>query len=103
MYTTLLAIFALTLGPRLRVVANFHLVALLLVAFGVYVWRDLLPFATIYRYPVDGGGWLTWTRIGVLAFAAVVIPLCIPRPYVPLDPKASLDDACDSPLISSSS
>lgn len=45
-YTTLLAIFALALGPRLRAIANIHLVVLLLVALGVYVWRDLVPFAT---------------------------------------------------------
>ncbi|QRW14592.1 ABC transporter transmembrane region [Ceratobasidium sp. AG-Ba] len=87
-YTTLLAIFALTLGPRLRAVANFHLVVLLLVALGVYAWRDLYPFATYTVHPADAaGGWLTWTRIGVLAIAGLVVPLCIPRPYVPLDPK----------------
>ncbi|KAG8687950.1 hypothetical protein FRC08_011696, partial [Ceratobasidium sp. 394] len=87
-YTTLLAIFALTLGPRLRAVANFHLVTLLLIALGVYAWRDLMPLSTFSLHPADAaGGWLTWTRIGVLSFAAVVVPLCIPRPYVPLDPK----------------
>ncbi|QRW00058.1 ABC transporter transmembrane region [Ceratobasidium sp. AG-Ba] len=87
-YTTLLAIFALTLGPRLRAVANFHLVVLLLVALGVYAWRDLYPFTTYTVHPADAaGGWLTWTRISVLAIAGLVVPLCIPRPYVPLDPK----------------
>lgn len=84
----LLAIFALTLGPRLRAVANLHLVALLLVALGVYTWRDLLPFATFELQPADAaGGWLTWSRIGVLVFASVAVPLCIPRPYVALDPN----------------
>ncbi|KAG9103574.1 hypothetical protein FRC06_009826 [Ceratobasidium sp. 370] len=87
-YTTLLAIFALTLGPRLRAVANFHLVTLLLIALGVYAWRDLMPLATFSLHPADAaGGWLTWTRIGILSVTAVVVPLCIPRPYVPLDPR----------------
>ncbi|KAG8697036.1 hypothetical protein FRC09_008111, partial [Ceratobasidium sp. 395] len=87
-YTTLLAIFTLTLGPRLRAVANFHLVTLLLVALGVYAWRDIMPLATFPLHPADAaGGWLTWTRIGVLSFAAVVVPLCIPRLYIPIDPK----------------
>ncbi|QRV86037.1 ABC transporter transmembrane region [Ceratobasidium sp. AG-Ba] len=68
-YTSLLAISALALAPRVRDVANFHLVVLLLVAMDA------------------AGGWLTWSRIGVLAFGAIVVPLCIPQSYVPLDPK----------------
>ncbi|CAE7169341.1 unnamed protein product [Rhizoctonia solani] len=69
-YTTLLAILALTLAPRFRAVSNTHLAALLLIALADAV-----------------GGWLTWSRIGVLTFASVIVPLCIPRVYVPLDPK----------------
>ncbi|CAE6444373.1 unnamed protein product, partial [Rhizoctonia solani] len=87
-YTTLLAIFALTLGPHFRTIVNSHLVGLLLIAFAVYAWRDLMPLATYDLRPADSaGGWLTWSRIGVLTFASVVIPLCIPRVYVPIDPK----------------
>ncbi|KAF8608398.1 hypothetical protein BDV93DRAFT_519443 [Ceratobasidium sp. AG-I] len=86
-YTTLLALLALTLSPHLRTVVNFHLVILLLVAFGVYAWRDLFPFATVSLQPADSaGGWLTWTRIIILGFASIVVPISIPRPYVPLDP-----------------
>ncbi|KAG8764714.1 hypothetical protein FRC12_007931 [Ceratobasidium sp. 428] len=89
-YATLLAIFALTLGPRLRAITNIHLVVLLLVAFGVFAWRDLLPFATFSLHPADSaGGWLTWTRIGILGFVAIVVPLCIPRLYVPLHSNSS--------------
>ncbi|QRV86055.1 ABC transporter transmembrane region [Ceratobasidium sp. AG-Ba] len=92
-YTTLLAIFALTLiNPRLRGIVNFHLVALLLIAFGIYTWRDLLPLATFSSHPADTtGGWLTWSRIGVLSFAAVIIPLWIPRPHMPSDSKNPTD------------
>ncbi|KAF8758575.1 P-loop containing nucleoside triphosphate hydrolase protein [Rhizoctonia solani] len=67
-------------------------VVLLLIAFAVYTWRDLVPFATYNLHPADAvGGWLTWTRIGVLGFASVVVPLFIPRIYVPLDPKHPSD------------
>ncbi|CAE6498063.1 unnamed protein product, partial [Rhizoctonia solani] len=91
-YTTLLAILALTLGPRFRPIVNKHLVVLLLVAFVVYAWRDLIPFATYDLHPADSaGGWLTWSRIGVLAFASVVVPLCMPRLYIPIDPKNPSD------------
>ncbi|QRW27528.1 ABC transporter transmembrane region [Rhizoctonia solani] len=87
-YTTLLAILALTLAPRSRAAVNTHLVVLLLIAFAVYIWRDLVPFATYDLDPVDAvGGWLTWARIGVLGFASVVVPLFIPRIYVPIDPN----------------
>ncbi|CEL51761.1 ATP-binding cassette transporter abc4 OS=Schizosaccharomyces pombe (strain 972 / ATCC 24843) GN=abc4 PE=3 SV=1 [Rhizoctonia solani AG-1 IB] len=87
-YTTLLAILALTLAPRFRAITNVHLIVLLLIAMGVYVWRDLVPLAIHGRHPADtAGGWLTWSRIGVLIFASLIVPLCIPRTYVPLDPK----------------
>ncbi|KAJ1309715.1 hypothetical protein OPQ81_006480 [Rhizoctonia solani] len=87
-YTTLLAILALTLAPRFRAISNTHLVVLLLIALGVYAWRDLVPLATYDLHPADSaGGWLTWSRIGVLTFASAIVPLCIPRVYVPLDPK----------------
>ncbi|CCO27945.1 hypothetical protein BN14_01935 [Rhizoctonia solani AG-1 IB] len=87
-YTTLLAILALTLAPRFRAITNVHLIVLLLIAMGVYIWRDLVPLAIHGRHPADAaGGWLTWSRIGVLIFASLIVPLCIPRTYVPLDPK----------------
>ncbi|KAJ1309694.1 hypothetical protein OPQ81_006459 [Rhizoctonia solani] len=91
-YTTLLAILALTLQTRFRGIVNTHLVGLLLVAFVIYAWRDLLPLATYDLRPADSaGGWLTWSRIGVLTFAAVVIPLFIPRIYIPIDPRNPSD------------
>ncbi|ELU44867.1 ATP-binding cassette transporter [Rhizoctonia solani AG-1 IA] len=102
-YATLLAILALTLAPRFRAAANAHLVVLLLIAFAVYVWRDLVPFATYELHPADAaGGWLTWTRIGVLGFASVVIPLFIPRIYVDLrqNPSESPNPEQTASLIS---
>ncbi|QRW00074.1 ABC transporter transmembrane region [Ceratobasidium sp. AG-Ba] len=87
-YATVLAVLSLVLRRRLRALANFHLVTLLLVGISLYAWRDLMPLATFSLRPLDEtGGWLTWGRICILTFAAIVVPLCIPQPYVPVDPK----------------
>ncbi|KAG9126894.1 hypothetical protein FRC07_001505 [Ceratobasidium sp. 392] len=88
-YTTSLAVLALPFNFRLRDTANFHLVTLLLIAFVVFAWRNIAPLTIFPLRPVDdGGGWLDWTQFGLLAFAAVVVPLCIPRAYIPLDPTS---------------
>ncbi|CAE6535559.1 unnamed protein product [Rhizoctonia solani] len=86
-YNTILAIISLTLAPEIRVAANFHLVLLLLIAFGVQAWDYLFPFALSNQDPAKSYGWLTWLHVGLLGFVAVVVPLCIPRLYIPLDPK----------------
>lgn len=66
--------------------ANTHLVLLLLVTFFVFAYRDLWPLATYTLRPVDAyEGGLFWAKCAVLTFTAVVIPLVIPRQYVPFD------------------
>lgn len=61
---------------------------MLLVVWGVYAYRDVWPLLTYTLDPVDGSeGWLIWTKIGVLSYAAVVVPLLIPRQYIPVDPS----------------
>ncbi|KAH7319538.1 P-loop containing nucleoside triphosphate hydrolase protein [Rhizoctonia solani] len=86
-YSALLAILSLTLARGLRIAANFHLVVLLLVAFSVQAWKYLVPFALSNQIPAESYGWLTWLHLGLLGFVAVIVPLCIPRLYIPLDPK----------------
>jgi hypothetical protein len=71
-----------------RRVTNTHLVLLLLVIFGVFAVRDVWPLGTYTMQPADiAEGWLMWTKLAVLSFTALLIPLLIPRPYVPVDPK----------------
>lgn len=71
-------------------VAETHLVSILLVAFGVFFFRDVLPFATYTDVPADAKeGWLLWTKLGILSVTAVGVPLLIPRPYIPHDPKVN--------------
>ncbi|KEP52172.1 multidrug resistance-associated ABC transporter [Rhizoctonia solani 123E] len=86
-YNTLLAIISLTLAPKIQITANSHLVLLLLIAFGVQAWNYLVPFALSNQYPAESYRWLTWLHVGLLGFVAVIVPLCIPRLYIPLDPK----------------
>lgn len=72
----------------MRRLVSFHLSMLLLFVFGVYFIRDIWPLATFTLVPLDRkDGWLTWSRVGVISFAAVLIPLCTPREYIPIDPK----------------
>ncbi|KAI9429867.1 hypothetical protein H4582DRAFT_1861141 [Lactarius indigo] len=72
-------------------IASFHLCSLLLGTFSVYAYRDIWPLLTFTLSPVDASeGPLLWVRIGLLAFAAIVIPLLIPYQYIPVDPKDPL-------------
>ena len=68
--------------------ATRHLVITLVGTWAVYAYRDLWPLATFTLQPADAAeGPLCWAKIGILTAAAVVIPLTVPRQYVPVDPK----------------
>ncbi|CAE7138909.1 unnamed protein product [Rhizoctonia solani] len=101
-YNTLLATVSVILTSKIQIVANFHLVVLLLIAFSVQAWNYLVPFTLSDQSPVESYDWLTWLHLGLLGFVAIVVPLCIPRSYVPLDPKDSSvpNPEQTSPLIS---
>ncbi|KAG8779615.1 hypothetical protein FRC12_024033 [Ceratobasidium sp. 428] len=100
-YTTLLAIFTLILNPRLRAIANSHLTTLLLLTFGGYAYLNFEPLA-LSATPVDQltHTWLTWVHLATLGFAAVVVPICVPRLYAPLDPNSPINPEQTAPLIS---
>ncbi|ORY22510.1 hypothetical protein BCR39DRAFT_551500 [Naematelia encephala] len=88
-YSLILSLLLLTLRPatpvRRQLIA--HLDILLFLAFCVYAYRDLWPLLTFYLEPSDIHNAITWSRVAILAAAAVVIPLIRPRTYVPVDPK----------------
>ena len=62
----------------------------LFIALVVYVYRDIWPLATYTEIPVDESeGTLLWTKLAVLFTTAVIMPLIVPRQYVPVDPKVN--------------
>jgi hypothetical protein len=89
MYAAFLALVTVTARRAYASVASYHLSSLLLGTLSVYAYRDIWPLLTFTLSPVDAReGALLWARIGLLAFAAVLIPLLVPRQYKPIDPKA---------------
>ena len=82
--------FASIIAPnqKLSNVFTRHLVVILLSVWAIYVYRDLWPLATFTLQPADAAeGVLLWVKLWVLTFAAGVIPLLIPRSYIPVDAK----------------
>jgi hypothetical protein len=67
---------------------SLHLSFLLFVSFAVYVYRDIWPLATFTLSPKDlSEGWFVWTKIIILFWAGVVVPLVMPRQYMPFNPR----------------
>ncbi|THU87009.1 P-loop containing nucleoside triphosphate hydrolase protein [Dendrothele bispora CBS 962.96] len=77
-----------TISHEWKDVCRKHLEIVLLVPLGIYVYRDIFPLGTYTLEPVDAceGNYL-WTKISMLVFIAIVLPLFTPREYVPVDPK----------------
>ncbi|KAI1795060.1 hypothetical protein LXA43DRAFT_1080347 [Ganoderma leucocontextum] len=87
-YASVLAFVSLVSNMRLSRLVTKHSVIVLLVTWVVYVYRDLWPLATFTLQPADASeGAFLWAKVGMLTFAAVLIPLAVPRQYIPVDPK----------------
>ncbi|CAL1696193.1 unnamed protein product [Somion occarium] len=87
-YVSLLAILSIACKPTVARSAIRHLCSILLVVFAVFFYRDMWPLCTTHLRPVDDGeGVALWIHLGVLTFAAAIVPLMIPRQYIPVDPK----------------
>ncbi|KAG7095646.1 hypothetical protein E1B28_006368 [Marasmius oreades] len=88
LYTVLLAITSVSAKPRWSRVVIRHLNVVLLATSAVYTYRDLYPLATFNKTPLDiEDGWRIWAKVALLSISAIVIPLLIPRHYVPYNPK----------------
>ncbi|KAJ1305460.1 hypothetical protein OPQ81_000470 [Rhizoctonia solani] len=101
-YSSLLAVISLGFASWIQIAANSHLVLLLLIAFGLQAWNYLIPFTLSQPGAAEPHGWLTWLHVSLLGFIAVVVPLCIPRLYIPLDPEhpSTPNPEQTAPLIS---
>ncbi|OCH84366.1 multidrug resistance-associated ABC transporter [Obba rivulosa] len=87
-YATLLSLVSVLARQQSSKLACRHLVTVLFSTWAVYVYRDIWPLATFTLSPLDAGeGWMFWTKFAILSMAGVVIPLIMPRQYIPLDPK----------------
>ncbi len=65
-----------------------HVSLILSVVWGVYMYRDVWPSATVDLAMADASeGALLWAKIGLLSFCGVFIPLFCPRNYVPVYPE----------------
>ena len=74
--------------PRWSRLITNHLVIVLLALLCVYLYRDVWPLATFTKHPLDNAeGWMLWAKTIILAVISVIIPLFMPRHYVPFDPK----------------
>ncbi|KAF9038074.1 hypothetical protein BJ165DRAFT_1604107 [Panaeolus papilionaceus] len=88
-YSFLLSVCALVSEyNHWRLLASKSVSIVLLSTWGVYAYRDLWPLATYTLQPQDGvEGNVLWFKISVLTVISVIMPLLIPRRYVPVDPK----------------
>ncbi|KAJ7630594.1 P-loop containing nucleoside triphosphate hydrolase protein [Roridomyces roridus] len=88
LYASLLAVGTVFAKRKWSQIFVKHLNAVLIPTFLVYAARDLFPFLTYQLEPLDGAeGWILWGKIIALLIAALVVPLFIPRQYIPVDPK----------------
>ena len=85
-YAAVLSLLSLSWnGP-----ASSHLTFVLLTTWITYVYRDVWPLATYYLTPADGQDALFWAKFTALSVAAVIVPLTMPRKYVPYDSQVRL-------------
>ncbi|KAJ7916159.1 multidrug resistance-associated ABC transporter [Mycena leptocephala] len=90
-YAAILAIVSISGGIKWSRVAIKHLNTVLLSAFTVYFYRDIFPLATFTLAPMDlWEGKLLWPKVITLFAVSGIIPLAIPRQYIPLNPEVSL-------------
>ncbi|KAH9166021.1 hypothetical protein EDB89DRAFT_2115943 [Lactarius sanguifluus] len=81
LYAAFLALMAVTARRVRASVASLHFSSLLLGTLFVYAYRNIWPLLTFTLSPVDAWeGPLLWVRIGLLTFAAIVIPLLVINP-----------------------
>jgi len=93
LYMSLLAVLSVLSNRWISRAAGRHLTFLLLFTWACYAYRDLWPLITFTLSPVDSAeGSALWTKIFVLTFAAIIVPLCKPRRYVPVDFTTTIVD-----------
>ncbi|KAF8722474.1 P-loop containing nucleoside triphosphate hydrolase protein, partial [Rhizoctonia solani] len=87
-YTAILSALTVLPTPIVNLTSSRHLTIILLITFITLTCYELYPLAIYQGYTIDiTGRWLAWARIGILSFAALVVPLCTPRSLAHSEPK----------------
>ncbi|KAM5539757.1 hypothetical protein V8D89_006570 [Ganoderma adspersum] len=87
-YLAVLASLALFGRPSLSGRAYGHASWILVLVWGAYIYRDVYPLATLDKTPADiADGPYLYAKFTLLTIAAVVVPLFVPRKYVPFNAK----------------
>ncbi|KAJ6460983.1 P-loop containing nucleoside triphosphate hydrolase protein [Mycena sanguinolenta] len=87
-YAAVLTILSISAGQKWSRVATKHLNTALLSTFIVYFYRDIFPLATFALTPMDlWEGQLLWPKVIMLFGVSVIVPIFIPRAYIPSNPK----------------
>ncbi|VDB85429.1 unnamed protein product [Peniophora sp. CBMAI 1063] len=85
LYASFLALLDVAARSEVTRPGARHLIVILLASCAVYGFRDIWPFMTYTLEPQDKLGALLWIKLALFALAGVIIPLTIPRRYIPLD------------------
>ncbi|KAE9397830.1 P-loop containing nucleoside triphosphate hydrolase protein [Gymnopus androsaceus JB14] len=87
-YATILGLVSVLANWRRSCNSIRHLNTVLCTTLAVYVYRDVYPLGTFVLTPQDKDeGSLLWAKISLLALVGIVVPLTVPRKYIPVDPK----------------
>ncbi|KAH9848044.1 P-loop containing nucleoside triphosphate hydrolase protein [Lenzites betulinus] len=91
-YLGVLSALSLLGGTRLNYRAFTHLSLVLAVIWGVYLYRDVWPSATLSVPIADAHeGSILWAKVALLSLSGVFLPLLSPRKYVPVRPEEYLE------------
>ncbi|KDR83044.1 hypothetical protein GALMADRAFT_134555 [Galerina marginata CBS 339.88] len=87
LYASVLSLVALVFKEWKTSTTRYSIIVLAS-AGAVYAYRDIWPIATYNSHPADiAEGRILYIKLAVLLITSVIIPLFIPRQYIPVDPK----------------
>ncbi|KAI0824512.1 P-loop containing nucleoside triphosphate hydrolase protein [Trametes gibbosa] len=91
-YLGALSVLSLLGNTRENYRAFTHLSLVLAVIWGVYLYRDVWPSATL-DVPIadEHEGSILWLKLALLTCSGVIIPLFSPRKYVPVRPEEYIE------------
>ncbi|KZS96535.1 P-loop containing nucleoside triphosphate hydrolase protein [Sistotremastrum niveocremeum HHB9708] len=86
-YSTIISFVSVGGSKKWRSITSAHLSFSHLVAFGVYVARDLAPLALARESADSSEGAVGWARFILLGVTGFLIPGILPHKYYPVDPE----------------